>query len=114
MNDAPRMSVVLVTDRYETIRGVVQRLARQTVADQLEVVLVAPSSAGLEPDAADVAPFHAHRVVEVDDIMPLWVSRAAGVRATTAPIVTVGETHALPRPIGPSRSSPRSTRARAS
>ena len=97
MNDGPRMSIVLVTDRYETIRGVVQLLARQTVADQLEVILVASSSARLEADAADVAPFHGHRVVEVADIMPLGLSRAEGVRATTAPVVTVGETHALPR-----------------
>ena len=57
MSADPRMSVVLVTDRYETISGVVQRLARQTVADRIELVIVASSSAGAEADAADVAPF---------------------------------------------------------
>ena len=97
MSDGPRMSVVLVTDRYETIRGVVRRFGAQTVAGELEVVLVAPSSAGLTADPEDVAPFHGHRLVEVDDIYPLWLARAAGVRVSTAPIVTVGETHALPR-----------------
>ena len=97
MSGDPRMSVVLVTDRYETIRGVVQRLARQTVADQIELVITAPSGAGVEPDPADVAPLHGHRSVEIDDIIPLWRSRAAGMRAATAPVITVGETHALPR-----------------
>ena len=96
MSADPRMSVVLVTDRYETIRAVVQRLARQTVADQIELVIVAPASAGTEPDPADVAPLQGHRVVEMADIVPLWRSRAAGMRATTAPFITVGETHALP------------------
>lgn len=94
----PRMSIVLVTDRYETIRAVVQRLGRQTVAGSLELVIVAPAGAGVAPDPADVAPLLRHRVVEVDDVMPLWIARAAGVRATTGPVVTVGETHALPVP----------------
>ena len=94
----PRMSVVLVTDRYETIRAVVQRFARQTIAGAIELVLVAPRGEGLVPDPADVAPLLSHRLVEVDDVMPLWIARAAGVRATTGPVVTVGETHALPAP----------------
>jgi hypothetical protein len=50
MNDvcAVQMSVVLVTPgRYETIRKTMQHLQAQTVADQLEIVIVAPSAATL-------------------------------------------------------------------
>ena len=95
MSADPRMSVVLVTDRYETISAVVKRLARQTVADRIELVIVAPPSAGAEPDPDDVAPLQGHRMVEIGDIIPLWRSRFAGIQAATAPVITVGETHAL-------------------
>lgn len=92
----PRMSVVLVTDRYATIRGVVRALAAQTVAGALEVVLVGPAPAPLEVDARDLAPLHGHRVVTAERIIPLAGARATGVRAATAPVITVGETHAFP------------------
>ena len=34
------MSVIVVTDRYQTIRRVLDRLEAQTVKDQLELVIV--------------------------------------------------------------------------
>ena len=35
--------MILVTDRYDTIARVMKRLGAQTVADQIEVVIVAAS-----------------------------------------------------------------------
>ena len=50
---AARMSVVLVTPhRYDAIRKTMEHLQAQTVADQLEIVIVAPSAAALIVDAA--------------------------------------------------------------
>ena len=37
----PELSYVVVTDTYATIRGVVDRIRRQTIRDRIEVVLVA-------------------------------------------------------------------------
>ena len=40
----PRLAVVLATDRYETIRPVIRHLQRQTIRDQIEIVIVTEAS----------------------------------------------------------------------
>jgi hypothetical protein len=95
---AARISVILVTDRFETIARVTDRLRKQTVADQIEVVIVAPSKEQLNLDESAVAGFAALKVVEVGTIEPMAPARAAGVRAATAPVVFLGETHSFPAP----------------
>jgi hypothetical protein len=92
----PRLSVILATDRYATIRNVVARLTAQTVLDEIELVIVAPPGAMVDLDAPSVHGFAAVRLVETDTVLPLAPARAAGVRAATAPIVCVGETHSFP------------------
>src|SRR5262245_46090250 len=95
--DRPAISVVLSTDRYETIRPVVECLRRQTIKDRLELVIIAPSSESLgneaEPDG-----LVSIRVVEASDDGRMAEARAAGVRAASAPIVVIGETHTYPHP----------------
>lgn len=92
------MSVILVTDRFETIARVIYQLHAQTVAHQLEIVIVAPSNAELGMDEAAAEGFAALKVVEVGTIDPMAPARAAGVRAATAPVVFLGETHSFPEP----------------
>jgi hypothetical protein len=93
-----RMSIILATDRYETIRPVVQHLRRQTVRGQLEIVIVTPDqeSLGLEP--SELEGFAGVRVVAIKSLHPLGVARAAGVRAARAPLVFIGETHTYGHP----------------
>ena len=93
---APQMSIILVTDHYRTIREVITRLREQTVRDRLEIVLVAPEGHSLELDAAALDGFSGVRLVEVESILPLGSARAAGVRAATAPLIVIGETHSYP------------------
>lgn len=92
------LSVVLITDHFRTIRPVIDRLREQTVRDRIEVVIVAPSARALELDESATAGLAAVRVVEVGSIFPMPPSRAAGVRATTAPVVFLGETHSYGGP----------------
>jgi hypothetical protein len=67
---AAQMSVVLVTpDKYDAIRKTVEHLRAQTVLDQLEIVIVAPSAAALNFDAADLKAFGRVRVVEVGEML---------------------------------------------
>src|SRR5512139_3991961 len=99
MNDrcAAQMSVVLVTPRrYDAIRKTMEHLAAQTVLDQLEIVIVAPSAATLDLDAADLTAFGRIRVVEVGEITSTGRAVAAGVREASAPVVTYAEEHAYP------------------
>ncbi len=92
------MSVVVVTDHYRTIRRVISCLNAQTVRDQLEIVIVAPAGADLGLDAEALEGFAGIQLVEVDRVNPMSRARAAGVRAATAPIVFIGETHSFPHP----------------
>jgi hypothetical protein len=92
---APRMSIVLATDAYDTLRPVIACLRRQTDRAQLEIVIVAPTES---VDWAELSVFGAVRVVRVAAPLSLPAARTAGVRAAAAPIVYIGETHCFPQP----------------
>ncbi|HUP19080.1 MAG TPA: glycosyltransferase [Gemmatimonadota bacterium] len=92
------LSVVLVTDRYATIRDMVERLRAQTVRDRLELVLVASEPVTIAEAESDLEGFAAVQVVAVAPGTTLAAARAAGIRAATAPRVFIGETHCYPRP----------------
>lgn len=94
----PALSIVLATDRYETIRPVVAHLRRQTVRDQLELVLVGAFGSTPPAYAGELEEFAGVRIVEVDSVTSLARARAAGVRAASAPLVFIGETHSYARP----------------
>jgi hypothetical protein len=99
-SSASALAVVLPTDRLETVAATLDALRRQTVAHRLEVILVTPSGVAVaEPDPA--GDFASVRRVECGDLdQNSWLprARAAGVRAATAPVVALGETHSFPEP----------------
>src|SRR5262245_4657222 len=92
----PCLSVVLVTDHYRTIRRVISLLRAQRARSQMEIVVVVPAGQPLTSDAG-LDGFGGVRCVEVSSIIPLGPARAAGVRAATAPVVVIGETHSFPQ-----------------
>ncbi len=89
------LSFVVVVDEWETARRIVERLAAQTAADRIELVLVAP-----EGETIAVPPPLAARLARVvvarHSSFPLGAARAVGVRAATADVLVLGETHAFP------------------
>ena len=95
----PLLSVVVVTDAYDTIRKTVRHLRAQTIADGIELVVVAAGrEEALGLDAAELSELHSHRVVRVDDIQSLSWARAPGIRVARAPIVALAESHCFPEP----------------
>ena len=97
-SDGPSLSIVLATDHYETIRPVVECLRRQTVRVQLEIVIVALGGQSLDLDGASLDGFGGVRLIDVRADVQFPAARAAGVRAATAPVVFIGETHSYPDP----------------
>lgn len=93
----PKLTVVLPTDTYPTIRPVIDRLRRQTARDQLEIILVAPSAEAVGGVMTHREEFAGIRILE-NPAPDLLVARAVGIRAATAPFVFVGETHSYPHP----------------
>jgi len=94
----PELSVVLgACGGYPAVRRTVQRLKQQTVADRLELVMVAFDGPSEVP-AEDAAPFLTVRTVKLPGRVPVGSANAAGVRAASAPIVAFGEDHCFPDP----------------
>jgi GT2 family glycosyltransferase len=91
--------VILATpDSYETIRRTVASLRAQTIRDRLELVIVAPSSAGLGLVPSDLTGFAGYRVVEVGAVHSIARANAAGVRSASAVVVALAEDHSFPDP----------------
>jgi hypothetical protein len=89
----PALTVILATDRFDTIRKVVECLRGQTVSHRIELVLIAPDRASLGLDEAALAGLAGFQVLEVGTVERFAPARAAGVRAARAPIVVIAETH---------------------
>lgn len=94
----PDLSVVLVTDHFTTIRRVVRHLGDQTARAVIEIVIVCPSAVALEADSEALGVFAGVVVKEVRSVHPMSLARAVGVRAATADVVFLGETHSYPHP----------------
>lgn len=92
-----RLSYLLATDTYATIRPVVERLRRQTIRLEMEIVLIAPSRSAVDEMLAHQAEFALITFVE-DPVTDLAQARAAGIRAASAGTVFIGETHSYPHP----------------
>lgn len=103
---SPDMSVVIVMpDRYETIRQTIKHLRAQTVRDSLEVVIVAPSEEALDLDNLELEGFLQFRVlegflqfrvVEVGNVSSIAWANAAGIHQATAPVIALVEDHSYP------------------
>lgn len=90
--------MVLVTDTWATILPVIERLEEQTIRNEIEIVLVLPPGEVETVDVASLREFAQVRLVGVESIIPLGIARAVGVRAATAPLIFIGETHSFPHP----------------
>jgi hypothetical protein len=98
-SESPSLSVLIITpDSFETIRQTVRCLARQSVRDRMELIVLAPRDARIELDEELVAPLGGARVVYVPSVTPTGPVRAAGIRAARAPVVVFGEEHSFPAP----------------
>lgn len=99
--DAPTLlTVVLVAaDRFETIRRTLAAVSAQTIAGQLEVLLVAPDAAGLaEVRPPDVATFARFEPLYVGPIVDVDKAAAAALLKASSPVVALVEDHAYPEP----------------
>lgn len=95
----PKLAAILITsDTYNSIRKTISYLRQQTIQAELEIIIVAPSLASLELDAAELAGFTNYQVVEVGKIASIGRAYAAGIRAAKAPLIALGEDHCFPDP----------------
>jgi hypothetical protein len=90
-----RLSFIVPADSFATIVDVAERLSAQSVAEEIELVVVCPAASQLG-DYDQLGPV---RITVVEHpLLPLGEARAAGVRAAAATVVAIGETHTYPAP----------------
>jgi hypothetical protein len=96
---APALSVILATrDDFASVRETVVRLARQTIAHSIELVLVCPSLEQLRVEEALMAGFAGLTVVEAGPIETIGQANALGVHRSRADAVALAEDHCFPDP----------------
>jgi hypothetical protein len=90
-----KLSYVVLVDTWSTIREVAACLEAQTVAREIELVLVCHRRDALGLPDEPVARLARVTVVE-HPLVPLAAARAAGIRAAVGEVVVFGETHVFP------------------
>jgi len=92
-----QLTVVLAASgSYDVIRKTVHFLLRQSIREQMELVIVTPSAERLESDADDLARFGAFKIVETGVPVSIGKANAEGIRQATARVVVMAEDHAFP------------------
>jgi hypothetical protein len=93
----PELSVVvLCARRTRHARIAIARLARQTAARRMELILVVPSRNTMPLKEEDLRRFLACRILEVGGFRSDADAKARGVRAASAPLIAFCEDHAFP------------------
>ncbi len=93
------MSVILWTpDCYKTLHRTVEALRRQTVQDQIELILIGPTSQAIEGAESNLNGFAGHQIVNMGSFTKSSMVRARGVQAARAPIVVFMQDHSFPVP----------------
>ena len=95
----PRLSSIVITPGpFDAIRRTVTHILAQDVREALELVIVAPTRAGLGALPAELETLWGWQVVEVGAIDNLGPAEATGVRHARAPVVVYVEEHSYPAP----------------
>jgi hypothetical protein len=93
------MTVVLATPgSLATMDRTIECLACQTVAHELELLLVVPDHADSGEPGVSLERFHSHRVVEIGPFERVGTGYAAGAAAAAGEVVALGEDHSYPEP----------------
>lgn len=97
--NAPVLSVVLVApDGYREVATTLRHLRAQTIAGELELVIIAPEADHFQVRNEDAAAFGKVTLVEVAEVRTLAAARAAGIARASAPFVAFSEDHSFPEP----------------
>ncbi len=95
----PTMSVIVVAEGYsECLQLTLESLGAQTIASELECILVTRSKDGLARVEGAALGLHSLRVVEDGAMDDAGKAKAAGVWAARAPLVAFVEDHSHPDP----------------
>jgi hypothetical protein len=90
-------AALLTPDDFSTIRKTTECLASQSVAHEIELLILTPEPDALNADEKVVARFHSVKVVRADMSRGSGPVRGLAVREATAPVIVFGEDHCYPQ-----------------
>lgn len=94
---APVLSLILATPNpFDTLKPVLAHLRHQSIATDIELVLVAPARASFDADPLWMDGFHSWQLVRVPAMPSAAVGNAAGVRHARAKLVALAADHYFP------------------
>ncbi|MEM1207694.1 MAG: Gfo/Idh/MocA family oxidoreductase [Planctomycetota bacterium] len=99
VSDPPQLTVVLVVGaEYRVVARTVAHWARQTIAERIELLLMAAHPETVTRDLPNDLPgrLHTVRVVPIGDERRVGRIRAEGIRQAAAPYVAMSEDHCFP------------------
>ncbi|MFC1904219.1 hypothetical protein ACFLXT_00405 [Chloroflexota bacterium] len=89
-------AIMLVNGTFDSVRRTMSYLQAQTMAAQMEIILVTPSYKQLRLEIPRLACFHSWRAVEIGEITSIAHGYAVGISQANAPIVALTQDHAFP------------------
>jgi len=93
----PQLSVILpLPDGTDSSAQTMDALRAQSVADELQIVLVAPRKTIVNQRWFESTEFADVKVVPIESMVSTAVARAAGIMAASAPLVVLAEDHSFP------------------
>lgn len=96
-HNTPSLSVVMLAyNLYANVQRAILNLRMQTVANQLEIVLVIPSLSDFGLQENDLGCFQSWQTQEIGRITSIGQGYAVGVASAHAPIVAFTEEHSFP------------------
>ena len=102
MHDSPRLSppaltaALLTPDDFSTIRMTTEYIASQSIASQIELLVLSPDPESLNADPVLISKLHSLKVVRADLSSGSGPVRAMAVREASAPVIVFGEDHCFP------------------
>ena len=94
---SPALTAAMLTpDDFNTIRQTSDCIASQSIAHQIELLVLTPFPEQLRADPDCLARFHSLKVVKVDLSQGSGPVRAVAVREASAPVIVFGEDHCFP------------------
>jgi len=99
MTTTPSLTVAILTpDDFSTIRGTVSRVASQSIARDIELLVLASSAPEVIPDRDLADRFHSVRVVQADLDPGTGHARAMAARVASSSVIVFAEDHCFPQP----------------
>ena len=94
----PALSVILATTgRLESVRATVRHLQRQTVSDQIELIILTPEADNFGLRSDETGCFQNFQLIKLERAVPSAIANAKGVCHAHAAVVALAEDHSFPK-----------------